>query len=79
MTKNDRATAAGLAAYVILLVVAYGVWRLTARWGWGIPDELLVIPAVVGALVIHPSAEWYRRVTAPAMGGVSQSNPPRSK
>ncbi len=57
--KDEWATAAGLAAYVGVCALAWGAWKLTERWGWGVPYELLAVPAVLGGLVVHPVAMWF--------------------
>jgi hypothetical protein len=57
---NEIATAVGLAAYVLLLFGTLEAWKLTRWLGLGIPYELLAIPSVLAALVIHPAAEWAR-------------------
>lgn len=61
----ESATAVGLAAYVGVCALAWGAWKLTNVWSWGVPVELLGIPAGLAGLAINPAAEWYRRVSDP--------------
>jgi hypothetical protein len=71
--KDEWAAAVGLAAYVGVCALAWGAWKITDRWGWGVPGALLAVPAVLGGLVIHPAAEWFERLRRPTRPGTTDS------
>lgn len=59
---DEIASAVGLAAYVLVLLAAWEVWRFTNWLGWGVPYELLSFPSVLAALVVSPASDWARSV-----------------
>lgn len=71
--QDEWPAAVGLAAYVGVCASAWGVWKLTSRWGWGIPYELLCVPAVLAGLVINPVAEWFERLRCARRPGTTDS------
>lgn len=59
--RDRHASIFGVLAFLLLVLVCVGAWKLMRSLGWAIPEALLLIPAVAGHLIIGPAGDWYRR------------------